>query len=69
VWPPQHIARTFVAVGLPISLVERTPEMSAAVPERFRAGRYRLTMTVTLLNADALLVRDPDVRPINVKIS
>jgi hypothetical protein len=43
VWRPQHIARAFVAVGLPISPGERTREMPAEVPERFRPSRYRLS--------------------------
>jgi hypothetical protein len=39
------------------------------LPERFRAGRDRLTTTVTLLNADGLPGRDRDARPVNVEIS
>jgi hypothetical protein len=62
VWWPQHIARAFVAVGLPISPGERTREMSAEVPDGFRPGRYRLATTVTLINADGLPLRDRVVR-------
>jgi hypothetical protein len=43
--------------------------MSADVPEGFRPGRYRLTTTVTLINAEGLPVRDRNAWPVNVKIS
>jgi hypothetical protein len=69
VWRPQLIARPLVAVGLRISPEECTREMSAALPECFRAGRQRLTTNVTLLNADGLPVRDRDAWPVDVEIS
>jgi hypothetical protein len=43
--------------------------MFAEVPQGFRAGRYRLTTTVTLINAHGLPMRDRDGWPVNVQIS
>jgi hypothetical protein len=69
VWRPRPIDQAFAAVGLPISPGQRTREMFAEVPAGFRPGRYRLTTTVTLINADGLPVRGRDTWPVNIKIS
>jgi hypothetical protein len=69
VWRQQRLDQAFVAIGMPVEPGQRSREMSADVPEGFRPGRYRLTVTVTLLNAEGLPLRGRDDWPVHVKIS
>jgi hypothetical protein len=68
-WRPQHFDAAFVAVGFALEPGESGRELSATVPEHFRAGRYRLTTDVTLLQDDGSPVRDGNGWPLNYRIS
>lgn len=67
-WRRQHFDAAFVAVGLALEPGEHGRELSAAVPEYFQPGRYRLTTDATLLHDDGSPVRDGDSWPLNHRI-
>jgi hypothetical protein len=68
VWRALHFSQAFAAWGAQVLPGERTREMLASVPRDFRSGRYRLTTSLTVLDADGTPVRR-DGRPVNVGVS
>ena len=68
VWRRLHISQAFAAWGQRVLPGTRTRAMSAHVPRDFRPGRYRLTTSLTVLDADGSPVRRHG-RPVNVAIS
>jgi hypothetical protein len=68
VWRPLHIPQSFAAWGQRALPQTRTREMSAHVPRDLRPGRYRLTTSLRILDADGLPVRRHG-RPVNMAVS